>query len=73
MLLARTTLAAESALATSPVTSIGKEIGQSGRACDAASLDPQIRRAIEAGIKEGDGKLDVEIAKTNRRANRRVK
>ena len=35
-----------------------------GRAFDAATLDPAIREAIEAGIKEGNDKLQAAIAKT---------
>ena len=35
-----------------------------GQAFDAATLDPQIRDAIEAGIKEGQDKLQAAIAKT---------
>jgi hypothetical protein len=35
-----------------------------GRAFDAAALDPQIRQEIEAGIKEGQAKLQAAIAKT---------
>jgi hypothetical protein len=65
MLLARTTLAAESALATSPVTSIGKALGQSGRACDAAPLDPQIRQAMKLASKK-------EMASSMSRSRRRI-
>lgn len=35
-----------------------------GRAFDAATLDPQIRQAIEAGIKEGQDRLNATVAKT---------
>ena len=35
-----------------------------GRAFDAAALDPAVRKAIEEGVKEGQARLDAEIAKT---------
>lgn len=35
-----------------------------GRAFDSATLGPEIRQAIEAGIKEGGGQLQAAIAKT---------
>jgi hypothetical protein len=35
-----------------------------GRAFDAATLDPAIREAIEAGVKDGNEKLQTAIAKT---------
>ena len=40
-----------------------------GRAFDAASLDPQIREAIEAGVKEGNDKLQAAIAETTSSVN----
>jgi hypothetical protein len=35
-----------------------------GRAFDAATLDPQIRRAIEDGVTEGKSRLEAAVAKT---------
>jgi hypothetical protein len=40
-----------------------------GRAFDAAALDPQIREAIEAGIKDGKDKLQAAIAETTSSVN----
>lgn len=56
---------------TSPVTSEKAALDRfakigigAGRAFDAATLDPKIRRAIEDGIKEGQNRLKTAMAKT---------
>ena len=45
-------------------TALPRSASVRGGAFDAAALDPTIRDAIEAGIKEGAAKLQAELAKT---------